>query len=149
MKYKLSNKLSNFKHSIPGYDTDKSITITSKISDIKKSASIGDLYDNDELHKNINSLCIKKVEKKSVGNVKMNKKVSSDICDCLFTKNQNLKLYELEKKVLNKEETPASECIKILDNYVAKNKSRKSRKSRKTRKSRKSRKSSKTRKSRK
>ena len=67
----------------------------------------------------MNNLCIKKVSNKGL---LLTKKASKNICDCLFDKNKNLSVSELEKKVLSKIETPGSECIKVLDKFLLKNK---------------------------
>jgi len=108
------------------FKKSKSISITTKLSDIKES-KIGELYDTKILHDKLNSLCIKKVSAKGLP---ITKKVSKDICECLFDKNKELSVSELENKVMKKTETPGSQCIQILDKallkYKEKSKSKKS-----------------------
>ena len=67
------------------FKKSKSISITTKLSDIKES-KIGELYDTKILHDKLNSLCIKKVSAKGLP---ITKKVSKDICECLFDKNKD------------------------------------------------------------
>ena len=98
------------------FKKSKSISITTKLSDIKES-KIGELYDTKILHDKLNSLCIKKVSAKGIP---ITKKVSKDICECLFDKNKELSVSELENKVLTKHETPGSQCIQILDKALLK-----------------------------
>jgi len=108
------------------FKKSKSMSITTKLSDIKES-KIGELYDTKVLHDKLNSLCIKKVSAKGLP---ITKKVSKDICECLFDKNKELSVSELENKVMKKTETPGSQCIQILDKallkYKEKSKSKKS-----------------------
>ena len=100
------------------FKKSKSISISTKLSDIKES-KIGELYDTKIFYNKINNLCIKKVSNKGLP---LTKKVSTNICSCLFDKNKNLSVSELEKKVLSKTETPGSQCVKILDKFLQKNK---------------------------
>ena len=100
------------------FKKSKSISITTKLSSIKES-KIGELYDTKILYDGINKLCVKKVSNKGLS---LTKKASKDICDCLFDKNKNLSVNELEKKVLSKIETPGSQCVKVLDTFLLKNK---------------------------
>ena len=102
------------------FKKSKSISITTKLSSIKES-KIGELYDTKILYDGINKLCVKKVSNKGLS---LTKKASKDICDCLFDKNKNLSVNELEKKVLSKIETPGSQCVKVLDKFLLKNKVR-------------------------
>ena len=100
------------------FKKSKSISITTKLSSIKES-KIGELYDTKILYDGINKLCVKKVSNKGLS---LTKKASKDICDCLFDKNKNLSVNELEKNVLSKIETPGSQCVKVLDKFLLKNK---------------------------
>ena len=102
------------------FKKSKNISINTKLSSIKES-TIGELYDTKILYDSINKLCLKKVSSKGL---LLTKKVSKDICNCLFDKNKNLSVNELENKVLSKTETPGSQCIKVLDNFLLKNKVR-------------------------
>jgi len=123
LKSKSFNTLLNFK-------SRKSISITSKISDIKSGSSIDDIYSIKELHDNMQKTCINKVIKKKSQGVSLNRKISKDLCDCLFDKNKDLTITELESRINNKLETPGSQCIKLLDNYVNKSKGKSKNKSR-------------------
>jgi hypothetical protein len=114
---KSNNTLLNFK-------SNKSISIATNISDIKSGSSIDDIYSIKELHDNMQKICINKVIKKKSQGISLNRKISKDLCDCLFDKNKDLTITELESKINNKLETPGSQCIKLLDNYVSKNKSK-------------------------
>lgn len=133
MKRKLSRK-SNRKSknnskktnkTINDFKKTKSISIISAMNDLKSKSTVGELYNVDELKKIMNNRCINIVNKKVVEGVNM-KKISKDICNCLFEKNKNLSLQELEERMKYKTETPGTECIKIIDNYVIKNKINKS-----------------------
>jgi len=122
--------------SLLDFKKTKSISVASKISDIK-SSKIGELYDVKPIHDNMHKLCLLKLQGKTdKSNIPIPKKINKDICECLFEKNKSLSIAELEKRVLNRYETPASECITILDKYIEKNnKSSKSSKSSKSPKS--------------
>ena len=110
------------KPSLDNFIKSKSISGTSNPSDIKKSSYIGEVYGVKDLHNKIQHMCITKVSNKKVKNLNLNKKIAKQICECLFDKNKDLSISDLENRVLNKKHTPGSECIKILDNYVDKNK---------------------------
>jgi hypothetical protein len=69
-------------------------------------------------------------------NISIPKKINKDICECLFEKNKSLSIAELEKRVLNRHDTPASECITILDKYIEKNIGTKSKKNKSSKTSR-------------
>jgi hypothetical protein len=118
-KSKTNNK--KFTKTINDFKKTKSISIISTMTDLKKKSTVGELYDVDELKKIMSNRCINIVNKKEVDGVNM-KKISKDICNCLFKKNKDLSLQELEERMKHKNETPGSECIKIVDNYVLKNK---------------------------
>ena len=97
---------------------NKSISATTTISDIK-SSKIGELYDVKPIYDNIQRLCNLKLQGRSIKEKKepLPKNVSKSICHCLFEKNSKLRIAELEKRIKNKEETPASSCISILDKH--------------------------------
>ena len=112
------------------FKKNKSISISTKLSSVKES-KIGELYDTKVLYDWINKLCIKKMSNKKVNNkgILLTKKASTDICNCLFDKNKNLSVTELEKKVLSKTETPGSQCVKLLDKFMLNNKTKSSKSS--------------------
>jgi hypothetical protein len=62
-----------------------------------------------------------KLQGKSSKETPIPKSISKNICECLFEKNKNLSIAELEHRVSKRYDTPASECITILDNYNEKN----------------------------
>jgi hypothetical protein len=106
--------------SLIDFKKSKSISVASKISDLK-SSKIGELYDVKPIHDNMHKLCLLKLQGKTdKTNISIPKKINKDICECLFEKNKSLSIAELEKRVLNRHDTPASECITILDNYIEK-----------------------------
>ena len=80
--------------------------------------SVGEFYNLLEMHDNINKNCINKVKTKVVDGIQLNKKVSKDICHCLFEKNKNLSIEKLEEKTNSKMHTPGSSCISIIDKFV-------------------------------
>ena len=100
------------------FKKSKNISINTKLSSFKES-KIGELYDTKVLYDRINKLCIKKVSSKGI---QLTKKASAEICNCLFDKNKNLSVTELEKKVLSKTETPGSQCVQLLDKFMLRNK---------------------------
>ena len=105
--------------SLIDFKENKSISVASSISELK-SSKIGELYDVKPIHDNMQRLCQNKIQAKSqkTTTIPLPKHVSKQICECLFEKNKNLSILELEKRVSKKEETPASHCITILDNYT-------------------------------
>lgn len=129
--------------SLLDFKKTKSISVASKISDLK-SSKIGELSDVKPIHDNMHKLCLLKMQGKTdKSNMSIPKKINKDICECLFEKNKSLSIAELEKRVLNRHDTPASECITILDKYIEKNIGTKSSKSKSSRASKSSRKTSK------
>jgi len=110
--------------SLLDFKKTKSISVASSISDLKTS-KIGEFYEVKPIRDNMQRLCLVKIQGKSSKEVPIPKNVSKDICECLFEKNKELSYAELEKRVLTRNETPASACITILDKYLEKN-SRKS-----------------------
>ena len=104
--------------SLIDFKKSKSISIASSISELK-SSKIGEFYDVKPIHDNMHRLCQMKIQAKGQkNNIDISKPVSKQLCDCLFEKNKELTIIELEKKIKQKEDTPASSCITIYDNYV-------------------------------
>ena len=95
----------------------KSLTISSKASDIKLS-KIGEVYDIGQLHNKMHKICEQKIHNKSNKHIVYDKKISERLCTCLFEKNRDLTINELEERVLKHKSTPASECITMLDKYT-------------------------------
>jgi len=108
--------------SLSDFTKNKSLSTLSNPTDIKSIISVGDFYNLLDIHDNINKNCINKVKQKVVDGIQLNKKVSKDICNCLFEKNKNLTIEKLEEKTTNKLHTPGSSCISILDKFISENK---------------------------
>ena len=117
-KHSITNTKSSQLTSLLDFKKNKSLTILSKPSDIKSATSVGDFYNLLEIHDNINKNCINKVQMKVVDGIKLNKKVSKSICECLFEKNKDLTIETLENKIKGKNHTPGSACISILDKFI-------------------------------
>lgn len=117
--------------SLIDFKKSKSISVVSKMSDLK-SSKIGELYDVKPIHDNMHRLCNQKIHAKSQKHIPLPKHISRSICDCLFEKNKTLTIAELEDRVSKKEDTPASECIQILDNYIKQGNGKKSKQSKKS-----------------
>jgi hypothetical protein len=132
--------------SLIDFKKSKSISVATTLSDIK-SSKIGELYDVKPIHDNIHRICQLKINGRSIkeSSKSIPKYASKKICECLFEKNKALRIAELEKLVKNRQETPASSCISILDKYM--NGSKKKKKSTKSTESAKSTKSTKSQKS--
>ena len=116
-----SNNSSKSQKSILDFKKEKYISVASKISDIKSSVShIGELYDVKELHDMMNKMCADNIITKEIqeDGLRLTKKASKNICNCLFEKNKNLTINDLESRIKNKKDTPGSKCITILDNYI-------------------------------
>ena len=132
--------------SLLDFKQSKSISIATKSSDIK-SSRLGELYSVKSIHDSIMRLCQNKVQAKASKHTgtTIPKSVSKDICNCLFEKNKGLTVTELEKKIEQHDETPASSCISILDKHLQTTQGKAMKKKSKsiTRKSSKSNKSSK------
>ena len=71
------------------FKKNKAISSSSKSSDIKSTTSVGEFYHLIDTYDSINKNCINKVKSKIVDGISLNKKVSKDICECLFEKNKN------------------------------------------------------------
>jgi hypothetical protein len=52
----------------------------------------------------------------------LNKKISKDLCECIFDKNKELSIVDLESRVKNKKHIPSIDCITIYDKFNKKNK---------------------------
>ena len=114
--------------SLIDFKKSKSISVATSISELK-SSKIGEFYDVKPIHDNMHRLCQMKIQAKGhKNNIDISKPVSKQLCDCLFEKNKALTIIELEKKIKQKEDTPASSCITIYDNYVNSNKKNSQRK---------------------
>lgn len=103
--------------SLKDFQASKSITVATTKSDIT-SSKIGELYDVKPIHDNIQRLCQMKLKgkiAKEYPNSNIPKYIPKQICKCLFEKNSNLRIAELEKLVKTRMDTPASSCITILD----------------------------------
>lgn len=109
------------------FKKNKSISSSSKSSDIKSTTSVGEFYHLIDTYDSINKNCINKVKSKIVDGISLNKKVSKDICECLFEKNKDLTIEELENKTKNKLHTPGSSCISILDKFINNEKNKQNR----------------------
>lgn len=121
--------------SLIDFKKTKSISVASKISDLK-SSKIGELYNVKPIHDSMEKLCLLKMQAKTdKSNVSIPKNINKEICTCLFEKNKSLSIAELETRVLNRIETPASTCITILDNYIEKHKGKKKSSGKSSRKS--------------
>jgi hypothetical protein len=115
-----SKELSKFRES-------KSISIASRLTDIKQT-SVGELTDYKPIHDILINQCVEKMHQRryllpiSDGSESKHipKLLATKACSCLFEKNKDLSINELEEKVLNKLETPGSGCINVLDKYFEK-----------------------------
>ena len=107
--------------SILEFKKNKSISIISKSSDLKTS-KIGELYEVKPIYDNMNRICSMKIQSKTEKNNPIPKNITKQLCNCLFEKNKKITVAELEERINKKEDTPASACITILDNYYNKNK---------------------------
>ena len=99
----------------------KSIFSTSSLSTYKTKTHIGEIYDYKPLHDKINTICIKNMIKKQPT---LNKKISKDICECIFDKNKELSIIDLESRIKNKKYIPSIDCITIYDKFHKKNKTK-------------------------
>ena len=120
-----SYKSSSMKTSLLDFTKSRSLTSLSKSSDIKTTTSVGDFYNLIDTYDTINQNCINKVKDKIVDGIKLNKKVGKDVCNCLFEKNKDLTIDELEKKTKAKMHTPGSSCISIIDKFINNEKNKK------------------------
>ena len=115
-----SKELSKFRES-------KSISIASRLTDIKQT-SVGELTDYKPIHDILINQCVEKMHQRryllptSDGSESKHipKLLATKACSCLFEKNKDLSINELEAKVLNKLETPGSICINVLDKHFEK-----------------------------
>ena len=100
--------------SLLDYKTKKSFSVATSLSNYKSKTYIGEIYDYKPLHDKINNMCINSLMAKKKN---INKKISKNICECIFDKNKELSIIELDNKVKNKKYTPSTECIKIYDKF--------------------------------
>ena len=104
--------------SLLDYKTKKSFSSATSLSNYKTKTHIGEIYDYKPLHDKINNICIKNIIKKKPS---LNKKISKDICECIFNKNKDLSINDLESRIKTKKYTPSIECITIYDKFNKKN----------------------------
>ena len=113
--------------SLLDFKKSKSFSVATTLSEYKSKSHIGELYDYKPLHDKINNICINKIISKEPT---LNKKNSKEICECLFDKNKDLSIIELESRIKQKKDTPSSNCITLLDKFTKQiKKSKKSSKS--------------------
>jgi hypothetical protein len=108
--------------SLLDYKKSKSFFSASSLSTYKSKTHIGEIYDYKPLHDKINNICIKNMIKKQPI---LNKKISKDLCECIFDKNKELSIIDLESRVKNKKHIPSIDCITIYDKFNKKNKQNK------------------------
>jgi len=92
----------------------KSFTGVSSKSSMKSESYIGEIYNYKPLQNKINAYCKTKILKQDPT---ITKSVQNKLCNCLFLKNKDLTVEELEEKIKNKLQTPSTHCIKIYDDY--------------------------------
>jgi len=109
--------------SLLDYKKTKEFSSITSLSNYKSKTHIGEIYDYKPLHDKINNICVKNIIKKKPS---LNKKTSKDICECIFDKNKELSIVELENRIKNKKYTPSIECITIYDKFNKKNKNKNS-----------------------
>ena len=112
-------ELSLEEQSLLDFKASKSFSVATSISEYKSKSLIGDIYDYKPLHDKINNICINKVITKEPS---LNKKISKELCECIFDKNKNLSIRELESRLSTKKDIPSINCIKLYDNYIQKTK---------------------------
>ena len=116
-----SNSLTKSQSSIKtlsDLQSQKSLSSLSSINSIKSETTIGEIYNLDDEHTNINKLCINKLKNKKYNNIQLDKNIAKKLCHCVFEKNNKLTVEQLENKIKQKLHTPGSECIKILDKFI-------------------------------
>ena len=111
--------------SLLDYKKTKSFSSVSSLSAYKTKTHIGEIYDYKPLHDKINNICIKNMIKKQPI---LNKKISKDLCECIFDKNKELSIIDLESRLKNKKYIPSIDCITIYDKFNKKNKKNKNNK---------------------
>lgn len=113
-----------YNKSLSDFIDRKSISIVSRLTDIKET-SVRELSENPPIHTVMMNQCIEKVKHRRYlkptsengETSQITKSLAAKVCNCLFEKNKDLSINELEDKVLKKEDTPASDCITILDKH--------------------------------
>jgi hypothetical protein len=113
-----THNASAISESLLDFKSSKSLTSLSKPSDIKSTTSVGQFYNLIDIYDKINKYCIAKVKSKIVDGIALTKKVSADICTCLFEKNKDMTIETLETKTNKQIHTPGSSCINILDKFI-------------------------------
>lgn len=121
--WSVSNEILSSKE-MSKFRSGKSISLASRLTGIKDTlvSELLELPISDSIY----SLCSSKLEnqryiKPSTNEKKkITKELANKVCYCLMNKNKDLSIAELEKKVNMKIETPASGCVKILDDYFEK-----------------------------
>ena len=101
--------------SLLDFKQTKSFSVATSLSQYKSKSHIGELYDYKPLHDKINNLCINKITTKEPS---LNKKNSKTICECLFNKNKDLSISDLESRVNQKKDIPSSNCITLFDKFT-------------------------------
>ena len=104
--------------SLLDYKTKKSFSVATSLSNYKSKTYIGEIYDYKPLHDKINNMCIKNIIKKKPH---ITTKVSKNICECIFDKNKDLSINDLDTRLKNKNYIPSIDCITIYDKYKPKN----------------------------
>ena len=105
--------------SLLDYKKTKEFSSITSLSNYKSKTHIGEIYDYKPLHDKINNICIKNMIKKQPT---LNKKISKDLCECIFDKNKELSIIDLESRLKNKKHIPSIDCITIYDKFNKKNK---------------------------
>ena len=82
-----------------------------------KSRKIHDILKDIDARKEADKQCLSQFNM-------LNKQEARTLCDCLYKKNGNLSIVELEDLIEKKEETPGSICVNIYDESIRKSKSR-------------------------
>ena len=116
--YQTSNTSQSTIKTLSDLKSQKSFSSLSSINSIKSETTIGEIYNLDDQHANINKLCINKLKNKKYNNIQLDKTIAKKLCHCVFEKNNKLTVEQLENKIKQKLHTPGSECIKILDKFI-------------------------------
>ena len=114
----LQEDLSLEDSSLLDYKTKKSFSSVTSLSNYKSKTHIGEIYDYKPLHDKINNICITNMLKKKPS---LNKKISKELCECIFDKNKDLSINDLEKNIESKTYIPSIDCITIYDKFNKKN----------------------------
>ena len=101
--------------SLLDFKKSKSFSVATTLTQYKSKSHIGEIYDYKPLHDKINNLCINKLIVKEPS---LDKKNSKQICECIFDKNKDLSITELENRIKQKKDIPSTNCITILDKLL-------------------------------